>query len=556
VTEPLATGPEASPAAAPARGAGSGRWALVVGAGILLSRIAGLVRERAVAYYFGNSGTADALRAAFRIPNLLQNLFGEGVLSASFIPVYARLLAARDPAAATRVAATVGAALALATSLAVALGVTLAPWLVDLVAPGFADERRALTIEMVRILFPGVGFLVLSAWCLGILNSHRRFFLSYAAPVVWNLVIVAALVVFASRRATGGPDGSDALDALALAAAWGAVVGSAAQLAVQLPATLRLVPGLAQRLGTVRDDAVRTVFRNFAPAFVSRGVLQVSAYVDQLLASLLPIGAVAALGYAQTLYLLPVSLFGMAISAAELPAMSSALGAADEVARQLRERLGAALRRVAFLIVPSAMAFAALGDVVTATIYETGRFAREDVVYVWAMLAASAVGLLPSTLGRIYASTWYALRDARRPLRFALVRLGVSTALGIVLAFRGPVWLGLDARWGAAGLPLASAIAGAVELALLRRSLVPRIGRVSLASGAALRLWAAAGVAALAAWGTKLLLPPLPPVLTGALVLGAYGGVYFPVAALLGVREALATFQRLRERLPRRRGRA
>ncbi|HTF34858.1 MAG TPA: murein biosynthesis integral membrane protein MurJ [Myxococcota bacterium] len=536
----MAAAPEEQTALPPP--APSGRWALLVGAGILLSRLAGLLRERVVAHYFGNSSVADALRAAFRIPNLLQNLFGEGVLSASFIPVYARLLAGDNEVEADRVAGSVGAALALAMAIAVAAGVTLAPWLVDLIAPGFEGARRALTVSMVRILFPGVGLLVLSAWCLGILNSHRRFFLSYAAPVVWNLVIVAALLTFAGRRDVEG---------LALAAAWGAVVGSAAQLAVQLPTTLRLARNLRPANVAFRDPQVGTVFRNFMPAFVSRGVVQISAYVDQLLASLLPIGAVAALGYAQTLYTLPVSLFGMAISAAELPAMSSAIGAETEIARQLNDRLHAALRRVAFLIVPSAVAFAALGDLVTAAIYQTGRFGHSDVLYVWSLLAASAVGLLASTLGRLYASTWYALRDASRPLRFALVRLVFGTALGIVFAFRAPGWLGLDPRWGAAGLPLGSGLAGWLEVALLRRSLVPRVGRVEIGTGFACRLWGVALVAAAAARCGQLAAPSLPPLLGGVAILALYGALYVAGAALLGIRESQAFLRGLRATLTR-----
>ena len=162
------------------------RSAALVAAGILLSRIAGLIRQRVFAYYFGNSAAADAFTAAFRIPNFLQNLFGEGVLSASFIPVYSRLLAQGDRREADRVAGVVGSLLALATSLLVLLGVVLTPVLITLIAPGFTGETRLLTIRLVRILFPGAGLLVLSAWCLGILNSHHKFFLSYTAPVFWN----------------------------------------------------------------------------------------------------------------------------------------------------------------------------------------------------------------------------------------------------------------------------------------------------------------------------------------------------------------------------------
>ena len=530
------------PAPAPPRHA-SARFAVLVGLGIFASRLAGLVRERALAHFFGNSEVADALKAAFRIPNLLQNLFGEGVLSASFIPVYARLLAERDEREARRVAGTVGSALALAMSVLVVAGELATPFLIDLVAPGFEGERRELTIVLVRVLFPGVALLVMSAWCLGILNSHRRFFLSYAAPVIWNAAIIAALLVFG--RSQGAPE-------LAIRVAWAAVVGSAAQLAAQLPRTLRLAGRLPIGL-EARDAAVRSVFRNFTPAFVSRGVLQISAYVDQVLASLLPLGAVAALGYAQTLYTLPVSLFGMSITAAELPFMSSALGSESEIAVELRARLEAAMRRVAFFIVPSAMAFAVLGDVITAAIYRTGRFGADDVLYVWGILAGSAVGLLASTLARLFAATFYALRDTRTPLRFACVRLLATLCLGIVFAFALPPLLGIEARWGAAGLTLSAGLAGWLELALLRRALAQRIGPTHLAHGLLWRLWAAAGLAAALARGIERALPASHPVAAALVVLTPFAALYLSATVAFGNPEALALRARLRARLAARR---
>ncbi|HYX91915.1 MAG TPA: lipid II flippase MurJ, partial [Myxococcaceae bacterium] len=165
---------------------------MLVASGILASRLFGLVRERVFAHYFGSSVAAAAFKAALRIPNFLQNLFGEGVLSASFIPVYSQLLGEGDSAEARRVAGSVFGILSLATSLLVALGVWLTPVFIDLIAPGFAGEGRALAIVLVRILFPMTGLLVLSAWCLGVLNSHGHFFLSYAAPVIWNGAMIAA----------------------------------------------------------------------------------------------------------------------------------------------------------------------------------------------------------------------------------------------------------------------------------------------------------------------------------------------------------------------------
>src|SRR5437868_11263067 len=159
------------------------RAAALVALGILGSRLAGLVRQRVFAHYFGlQSDSADAFMAAFRIPNFLQNLFGEGALSASFIPVYAALIARGDRKEATKVAGAVAALLAMVTSLLVLLGILLTPILIALIAPGFSGAKRDLTIVLVRVLFPGAGLLVLSAWCLGILNSHHRFLLSYTAP--------------------------------------------------------------------------------------------------------------------------------------------------------------------------------------------------------------------------------------------------------------------------------------------------------------------------------------------------------------------------------------
>ena len=413
------------------------RHASLVAAGILLSRLVGLVRQRVFSHYFGLSDAADAFNAAFRIPNFLQNLFGEGVLSASFIPVYARLLAEGDEEEAGRVAGAVGSILALAASVLVLAGVLATPWLIDAIAPGFHGAKRELTIRIVRILFPGAGLLVLSAWCLGILNSHRKFFLSYTAPVMWNVAMIATLVLF--RRQPQA--------ALAVTLAWGSVAGSALQFGVQLPVVLRLARRLRASLDT-GEPQVREVMRNFGPVFVSRGVVQISAYVDSLLASLLGTGAVAGLTNAQTLYLLPVSLFGMSVSAAELPAMSSALGAAAEVAAHLRRRLDSGLRQIAFFIVPSAMAFLALGGVITAVLFQTGRFTAADSRYVWAILAGSAVGLLAPTLGRLYSSAYYALRDTRTPLRFAVVRVVLTTGLGYLCAIPLPA---LDRHRSAVG---------------------------------------------------------------------------------------------------------
>ena len=525
-----------------AHAAPSARFAFLVAAGIFLSRIFGLVRDRVFAHYFGNSDAADAFKAAFRIPNFLQNLFGEGVLSASFIPVYANLLARKDDEEANRTAGAVAALLTLVTSLLVLVGVLATPYLIDAIAPGFHGEKRELTIRLVRILFPGAGLLVFSAWCLGILNSHRRFFLPYAAPVIWNLAMIATLLSYGRHHAQYP---------LAAILAWGSVAGSALQVAVQLPSVLRLLGKL--RI-TLRDPFgnVRTVVSNFLPVFVGRGVLQISAYVDALLASLLPTGAVAALSYAQTLYTLPVSLFGMSISAAELPVMSGTIGEESEVAEVLRKRLNYGLRQIAFFVIPSIAGFLILGDVIVSAIYQTGRFTHDDAVYVWGILAGATFGLLASTFGRLYSSTYYALRDTRTPLRYAIIRVALTTILGYLCAVPLPPALGIEQRWGVAGLTISAGVASWVEFLLLRRTLTRRIGRTG-ASGIYLgKLWAAAFVAAGLAWlihhfvGTQLHMSQrIRHIVEAVIVLGPYGILYFALASAFGLSEARQMLNRV-----------
>ncbi|HXV86975.1 MAG TPA: lipid II flippase MurJ, partial [Gemmatimonadales bacterium] len=229
-----------------------GRLAGHVAAGILVARVLGFVRERAFAHYFGNSAAADAFRAALKIPNVIRVLLGEGTLSASFIPVYAAMLERGDTDGARRLAGTLASLLILVTAACALLGLVLAPLITDFAAPGFDEPTRALTVRLVQVLFPMSGFLILSAWCLGVLNTHGRFFLSYAAPSAWNIVQIAVLIALGARLAGVR---------LVTALAWGALLGSVLQLVVQAPAALRLAggwtwgtslqtPGVRQVLGT------------------------------------------------------------------------------------------------------------------------------------------------------------------------------------------------------------------------------------------------------------------------------------------------------------------
>jgi putative peptidoglycan lipid II flippase len=404
----------------------------------LVTRVLGFVRERVFAHYFGDGPAADAFRAALRIPNIIRNLLGEGTLSASFIPVYAQLIQRGDDDGARRLAGTIASLLMLLTAGAAFLGIALAPAITSFAAPGFVGPRRDLTIALVEIMFPMSGFLILSAWCLGVLNTHRRFFLPYAAPAIWNLSQIAVLVVL----------GGTLLEMrLVVALAWGALAGSILQLLVQLPTALRLAGKVRLQFG-VRDAAVQRVVRAWLPVVFGAGVYQISSLVDQQLASLLAPGAVAILGYAQLVAILPVSLFGVSVAAVALPELSRDAVGTDVGA--LRTRLATGTRRVAFFVLPSAVAFAALGTHLLAALFQTGAFGPEQTMVAAGVLAAYAIGVPAQSCVKLFASGHYAFGDTRTPVRIAILSVLVSAGSAYLLMQRlGPAGIALGAAGGA-----------------------------------------------------------------------------------------------------------
>jgi putative peptidoglycan lipid II flippase len=462
---------------------------------------------------------------------LLGNLFGEGVLSAAFVTVYSKLLAREENEEAEHVAAAIFGILAVVCAALVLFGVLTTPLLIDFIVPGFKGEDRILTIHLVRILFPGAGILVMSAWCLGILNSHRRFLLSYMAPIAMNITMITTAILFGPRV----PEKQ-----LLVNLAWASVVGSILQFAVQLPRVFELLPAFRPVLD-VTSENVRTVIRNFGPVSLSRGVVQISAYIDQMIASFLGPVPFSTLGYSQVISMLPISLFSMSVAAGELPALSSAIGTPKEIAAVLQQRLTAGLRRIAFFVIPSAVAFLILGDILAGALYQTGHFHHSDAVYVWSALAGSAVGLLATSLGRLYSSAFYALLDTRTPLRFALLRVVLTACFGYVFALRVPQWIGIDPKWGVAGLTASAGIAGWVEFALLRRALAQRIGATELGADFLVKLWSLAFLGAGLCYAIKQLVGAVHPLFLALLVLPFYGAVYFGGSLLAGIQESQIT---------------
>ena len=538
------------------------RGSYLVAAGIFLSRIAGLLREVVISGYLGVGAVADAFKAALRIPNLLQNLMGEGVLSASFIPVYAKLVD-EDEAESERVAGAVAGLLCALTAVLVVAGMLLARPLTVVLTPGFSGERLDLAVTLLRIMFPGIGLLVLSAWCLGILNSHRRFFLSYVAPVIWSFAQIAFAVAAALMGA--------AEEGIATALAWGVVVGGLLQLLVQLPTVRSLVPNLRLSLDRASPH-VKSVMRRFWTVVVGRGAVQLLTYVDLFLASLLAVGAVSALTYAQVLYLLPISLFGMAVAAAELPELSR-LGRRGAVA--MRDRLGVGLERITFYVALAAALYLFAGDVIIGALLQRGEFDAADTRLVWYTLAAFSLGLLGTTRSRLLQNGLYALDRPQLVVRIAVLRVALAGLIGAILMFPldrfaiigsstqrvedlgfGPLvdaqrlLVGGPPRLGIVGLAIGAAASSWVEYRLLRGALEWRIGEIDeFGHDTRWALLSAFGAGVLAA-GLRSVTDHLPALVALVIVVGVPALTYLGITATMRVTEARVIVDRVRRLLP------
>ena len=497
--------------------------ATAVGSGILLSRVTGLLRDVAVAAFLGTRFAADAYWAAIKIPNIIRNLLGEGTLSAAFVPVYSESLVAGDADVdgAPRLARSVLGVVAVTALALSALGVLLAPWITDFLMAASDEPTRDLTTKLVRILFPMSGVLIIGAWFLGVLNSHGRFFLPFVAPAIWNLTQVAGLLL-AARLGS---------ERLAEALAWSALIGAVLQVAVQVPLARRL-SGVRTPGFEVSHEPVRRVARNTLPVVSSQGVLQISSLVDIMLASLAGPGAMAALGYSQRLAYLPISLFGISVAAAALPAMSR-----EAQAGSLRDRLVDGWSQVLFFVLPAAVVLLLFGDLAVGLVYQRGEFSADSTALVAAVLAAYALGLVAASSIKLFAAGFHAMQDTTTPMRIAIVSVLVAVAVGVVLTvvFRHA---GMGA-YSAVGIALGSAAGSWTNLVLLWMRLGGRLGGLfgRPALTRVVRLGAAALVAAAAGSVVRGLLEPRlhdsafgGRLLLFVAILAAGGLAYFAVA--------------------------
>jgi len=506
----------------------SGRSAFIVGAGILISRIVGLLRNLLFAQYFGAGAASDAYTAAFKIPNAVRNLLGEGTLSASFVPVYSRILARGDEKTSRALAGAILGILLVAVSMLTIVGVVAAPLLTSLLASGFDDPTRELTTRLTRVLFPMTGLMVLSGWCLGIQNSHRRFFWSYASAAMWSVAQIALLLGWGKHAAD--------MAQLSWWLAWATLVGALMQVAAQLPEVSRLVRPLPITLDTTAEGVMPTL-RNVVPVVTALGVVQISSFIDLQIASWLPSGAATNMTYANTLALLPVSLFGVSVAAAALPEFSRDSGTLAVDA--LRERLRGGWQRILFYIIPSTLAFIAFGDFFVGILYRGGRFGVEEQRVVHLVLAAFAVGLISFASVKLLSSVYYALQDYRTPLRASISSIVVSAIASVAIAI--PL---RTSPYASAGIALGTALGSYVNLAVLIAGLHKQLGalytrtmwigtrRIIIATVAA----AVAGGAA--RYGVHAYAPDLHPRIAGPPILALFALVYLLTAWWMGSGEA------------------
>ena len=446
-----------------------------IGTGILLSRLAGLLRESLLRSVLGLGPAADAFTAALRIPNLLQNLLGEGSLSSSFIPVYSKLLSEGKEKEAGHTAGAVAGLLIAFTGALTLVGILIARPIAKLLTPGFSSEKLDLTADLIKITTAGIGFLVLAAWCLGVLNSHRKFFLSYVAPVIWNAAQIVILFIAIGKD-------WDPVKA-ARAAAWGLFIGGVIQLLFQFFGVSRLRTKIGFSFSW-KNEHVREIIRRFNPTILGRGVVQISAYFDLVLASLLVTGAVAALMSAQVLYILPISLFAMSIAAAELPEMSR-----NTDSQHLSNRLNQGIKQTSFLMLLTSVIYMTIGDQIIGVIFQWGSFDRDDSIAVAATLAAYSLGIPAIGISRIYQSALYANGDTKTPAFSATLRVLISLIIGLLLMFPlDRLFISNSALEKVPG----SIVGDWGPLSQSLRSLPenPHLGAVGLAVGSAIAAWA------------------------------------------------------------------
>jgi len=431
----------------------------VIGVATFSSRILGFIRDMVLARLFGATAAADAFYVAFRIPSLLRELFAEGSMSAAFIPVFTEYYSKGSKQEAWELASAVFTTLLTIVTLVTLAGIAAAPWLVQLLAPGFQDspEKLALTTLLARVMFPYLLFISLASVAMGILNSMRAFAVPAYAALFLNIFIIGCALFL-----------SPLLEEPIIGVAVGVVAGGAAQFAMQLPSLkmrgllfgFRFEPGHA---------GVRRIGQLMVPSLLGMSVTQVNLTISTILASFIA-GAPAYLFYGMRLIQFPLGIFGVALAMAILPTLSAQ--AARGAMQELRTTLGFGLRMIVFIMLPAMLGLIFLRTPIVHLFFEHGTFTAHDTAETATAVLCYALGLLAFGGVRIIVAAFYSLQDTRTPAISAAVAVTANVIVSLLLM--SPL--------GAAGLALATAIAGMVNGGILVAVLNRRLGGVDWAS--------------------------------------------------------------------------
>jgi putative peptidoglycan lipid II flippase len=527
--------PSAGPGIAIDTGAGLARGARRVSGLTMLSRLLGLVREQIFALTLGAGATSDAFLAAFRIPNLLRDLFAEGALSTAFVPSYVRTLKQDGRAAAYALANRVLTTLTLYLGVVALVAMLFPGPVVRAIATGFSPEQAELCARLVRIMMPFLPVISLAVVAMGALNAEERYTAPALASSMFNLVAIAGgAIVWVI-----GPSPAAAVTAWAVLT----LLGGIAQLVVQTPPLWGL--GFRPRFRPdlfLRDPGTRRIATLMAPATLGVAAVQVNVVISTSFASMGAEGSISWLGYAFRLMQLPLGVFGVAIATTTLTHLSRDAAADDREALRVTLRRG--LQMVLFLTIPSTVGLALLGRPIIRLIFEHGRFTSHATIETARALSGYAVGLAAYSAIKVVAPAFYALGRTRVPLLASLSAVAANL-LWNVLTFR---------RLGHVGLALGTSVAATVNLVVLLCAFQLQVRGLLTAAllGAVARIAIAAGAMAAAIWPlSRWLDTVVPPGLAGA-ALAALGpvivgaGVYFLAARILKLPEATTLVRRFR----------
>ena len=512
------------------------RSAGVIGVATMASRLLGLVRDQVLAYFFGAGDAMDAFRIAFRLPNLLRDLFAEGALSAALVPTFTRALAHGGREQAWRLASNVINHLLIVSGLIVLLGIVLAEPLVDMYAGGFRDVpgKFELTVRLTRIMFPFLSMVAVAAVLTAVLNAARLFFVPALSPAMFNAATIVCAVVFVPLSPALG------IDPIFVIAA-GALAGGVGQIALQLPAASR--EGFRYRTTLETSDPwLREIGRLMIPGVAGLAAVQVNLLVNSWLATGLGTGAVSWLDYAFRLMYLPIGLVGISIATAALPGISGHAGRNDRDG--VRRGVSNALRMMLMLNIPATVGLVVLATPIVALIFERGRFTPSDTAATAAALACYAPGLVGYSVVKLASPAFYALGNSRAPV----VASAISVGFNIVAS------LALIGVLGHQGLALSTATAALLNGALLLWLLGRRLGGLEGArlAKAAFKISTASVAMALAAYYTERVLRlPFGAATTAAQAVRVFSSIAAGIAVLAASAYLLRIeeFQQLTRRL-------